>query len=215
MLGDLPMTVYVQTLAAFVLIASTGCQNKFAPPTQTSGSVSHLQMKSGKLTFQCPGNNFLFTLHLGEELIHDTGGVTEVSPRMRWAMRDPTSSYYEATDPTGATGYACAESLYSRDLAGFVENTDIQYQADTGRILITEDKSDGRPCRRYILYTPGRLGGYKVSYLLPVQKVIREGSLPVHPPDIHLLPNDRAEILGKTIKVDDITQNPHPFSVGG
>ena len=207
------MAFYARVLVTFAMIACAGCQTKMAPSAQTPRSALSLHIKSGTLDFKCPGNEFLFTLHLGEELCQDTGGVSEVPPHMDWAERDPTSSYYEATK-YGA-GYAVAESLYSHNSAyAVVPNTDIQYQSDTGRILITEDKSDGRPCRRYILYTPYH-SGYKVSYLLPVRKVIWAGNLPSHPPDIHLLPNDRAEILGKTIKVDSIDQSPHPFSVGG
>jgi hypothetical protein len=209
------MTTSLHMLCIFTALVCAGCQTPTAPSAPTAAAPVSLHMKAGTLTFKSPGREYLFTLHLGEELNHDTDGVTGVPSGIHWAMRDATSSYYEPTDPSGG-GYAAAESLYPRGWADVAaRNTDIQYAPDTQRILITEEKSDGRPCRRYILYTPYREGGYKVTYLSPAHKVAHMGNLPGRPPDIRLLPNDRARIEGKVVKIDAIDQSTHPFSVGG
>lgn len=205
---------YHQILLMIGATLCAGCQAAIAPPAQASTSPPGLHIKAETLSFIHPGTGHSFILHLGEELIRDTGGATNVLPQVKGSIRDATSSYYEPTDQNGCH-YASAESLYSHDQASLIaSNTNVQYEADTQRLLITEDKSDGRPCRRYILYTR-RNAGYQVTYLSPVQKVAPKGVLPGPPPDIKLLPNDRAMIGGKIFKIDDISQSTHPFSVGG
>jgi len=216
----------LRVLVIFIAAFSAGCQTSTAPkasqPSTAPQSIKptsikvHINPKT--LSFKHPGTGHVFFLHLSERLEHDTGGITEVPKNINIGVRDATSSYYEPTDSNGC-GYACAESLYSHyDHPDRVaRNTEIQYQPDTRRLLITEDNSDGQPCRRYILYTPDHLG-YKVTYLTPIllpphYKVPTFITLEI-PPDIHLLPGDRAEIDGKIVKVDDIAQSPHPFSVG-
>ena len=172
-----------------------------------------LRLEKETLSFVSPGTKNVFSLHLGDSLRVNTG-LSEVPSGIQWAHRDPTSSYYDPKTPDGG-GLAVAESSYTKHYDVAVRNTGIQYCPDTGRILISENKSDGRPNRRYILYSLNRHGGYTVTYLSPSRKVEYEGNLPGHPPDIHLLPGDRAEIKGKTLSIDSIPHSSHPFSVGG
>ena len=194
-------------------VVGTGCQTS-APPTKSTVATK-VQVDGKTLAFKHPGTGDTFALHLGDELFHDTGGMTEVPRHIKDAVRDATSSYYDPTNKDGA-GYVAAESLYTHNQADLVaRNTTIQYQPDSGRLLITENKSDGRPCLRFILYTSRRSGGYKATYLAPGYTRIPGGN-PIDsvPSEIHLLPGNRAEINGKVVRIDDIPQSPHPFSVG-
>ncbi len=130
-------------------------------------------------------------------------------------IRGATSSYWEVRDRDGG-GYYPAESLYVAAMREVVaRNTRIQYQPDTGRILIGEDMSDGRPDCRYILYSPGAHGGYERRYLFPGYDKDRPDRLYWRPAEIRLLPGDRAEILGRVLKVEAIPSSTRPFSVGG
>ena len=81
--------------------------------------------------------------------------------------------------------------------------------------MITENKSDGRPCLRFILYSGLPNGGYHVTYLNPGYVKIPGGNpIDTVPASIRLLPGDRAEIKGKVVRIGDIPQSVHPFSVG-
>lgn len=175
--------------------------------------VVTLRLEKETLSFVSPGTKSVFSLHLGESLRVDTG-LSEVPSGIQWAHRGPTSSYYDPKTLDGG-GLAVAESSYRKDYDVAARNTEIQYCPDTGRILISENTSDGRPNRRFILYSPHHRGGYTVTYLSPSRKVEYEGNMRGHPPDIHLLPGDRAEIKGKTLSIDSIPHSAHPFSIGG
>lgn len=168
------------------------------------------------MSFRHPKTGDLFTLHLGDALTHATGGITEV-PRNVKGFRDATSSYYEPTGE-GGCGYACAESALTRENTHWLQFVEIQYQPDSGCILITEDKSDASPCVRHILFTPGRHGGYDVTYLSPKSVVVPK-NVPAEfhelPSKIKLLPGNRAEVNGKVVRLKDIPQSAHPFSIGG
>lgn len=204
--------LFLALAASLCLLPGCAASKKSKPekPAET------LYFDTASSAFKHPKTGHVFMLHLGEELNHDTGGISEVPPNIKAGSRDATASYYEPTDQ-GGSGYACAESLYTEDIHDIVSrNTSIQYQADSGRLLITEDKSDGLPCRRYILFTEREHGGYEVSYLSPpYTPVMAAPGLPSSPPDIKLLPNDRAEIAGQIYQIKDITQSSKPFSVGG
>lgn len=194
-----------------------GCKNAASPPfDKTASSALQVHMDAGALTFQHPQTGHVFHLHLRDELHQDTGGLTPVPSNIKGGMRDATSSYYEPEDENGAT-FAPAESLYRHDLADIAaSNTSIQFQADRGLLLITEDKSDGLPCKRYILYTSLSTGGYRVTYLSPASghRSVK-GGLPASPPDVELLPEGKARIKGKVLNVEDIDQSTSPFSLGG
>ncbi|MES2983037.1 MAG: hypothetical protein V4727_12045 [Verrucomicrobiota bacterium] len=200
-----------------VFWVSLGCQNLSKPSTSHAAAI-RLRIDSKTMSFRHPGTGDVFFLHLGEELYHDTGGISEVPKNISIGMRDATSSRYEPRDVNGG-GFAAAESLWSHDNAErIVANTEIQYQADTGRLLITEDKSDASPCRRYILYSQHPGGGYTVAYLAPKPTKVPQHAVvefSSFPSDINLLPGDRAEIDGKIMSIDDIPHSSHPFSIGG
>lgn len=200
-------------LAAVVIALTMGCSSRQEKGRET---VQILRFDPATLSFTIPTTGDVFELHLGDELFHDTGGMTEVPRGMRGAVRDATSSFYEPKDKNGG-GYASAESLYRRDWGDVVaRNSSVQFLPDSGRLLITEDKSDGLPCRRYTLYTVQPHGGYRVTYLAPPWKpVFASPALFSGPPDIQLLSGNRARIEGKVMRIDDIDQSPHPFSVGG
>lgn len=199
-------------LIASVAIVAAG-QTAFAPPVIKTGGVTlHLDAKT--LSFRHPGTGHIFKLHLGEEL-QNTGGVAPVPANLKRVMRSATSSYYESHDQDSSGSYGAAESIYTRDSADYAVNTKIQYQPDSGRLLITEDIGDGAGNRRYILYSRAGVG-YKVTYLMP--GYVKEPGITaadVIPADIHLLPGDRAEIHGKRVKISDIPHSVHPFSLGG
>jgi hypothetical protein len=190
----------------------------FYESSTSQAPAIRLRIDSKTMSFNHPGNGDMFFLRIGDELYHDTGGITEVPKNIGIGIRDATSSYYEPRDKNGGY-YANAESIWSRDNAErVVDNTEIQYQADAGRLLITEDKSDASPCRRYILYSQRAGGGYTVAYLAPKPTKVSQSEYVEFsslPSDIHLLPGDRAEIDGKIMSIDDIPQSPHPFSIGG
>ena len=193
-----------------------GCKNASPPADKAASSVHKVHFDEGALTFKHPQTGHVFHLHLRDELHQDTGGVTSVPSNIKEGMRDATSSYYEPEDENGST-LAPAESSYHHDLADIVvRNTTIQFQADSGRLLITEDKGDGLPCRRYILYTSLPGGGYRVTYLAPAcGHGSSNAGFPVQPPDVELLPDGKARIKGKVLNVEDIDQSTSPFSLGG
>ncbi len=208
--------------AAIITSCQTAASHK-APASSTAPQEAEkpvppgLHIDSKTLTFTHPGTGDTFSLHLGEELHQETGGISKVPSYIKDGVRDATSSYYKPTDKSGAS-YAGAESLYSREEDGdrIMRNTDIQYQPDSRRLLITEDKSDAGPARRYILFTSEPHGGYSVSYLNPGQSVVSKDprvEFPTLPSAIHLLPGDRAEINGKILRVKDIPHSSHPFSL--
>ncbi len=209
------MCLRFHVLIAAISLFAAGCQSP-VPTNVTDTRAVVLQFDSNSLSFKHPKTGHIFKLHLGDELHHDTGGITPVPSNIRHGNRDATSSYYEPLSESGS-GYAAAESLYTHDQADIVaRNSDIQYQPDSGRLLITEDKSDGLPCKRYILYTLLPEGGYRVSYLSPPWHVnFAAPGLPSSPPDIHLLPGDRAKIEGEILKIEEIEQSAQPFSLGG
>lgn len=200
-------------LATFVIAFAMGCSYR---QEKAREMVQVLQIDPATLSFIVPTTGDVFHLHLGDELYHDTGGMTEVPPGMQGGVRDATSSFYEPKDKNGG-GYAAAESLYRRDWGDVVaRNSTVQFLPDSGRLLITEDKSDGAPCRRYILYTVQPRGGYCVTYLAPPWKpAFATPGLSAGPPNIELLSGDRAKIEGKLFKISDIPQSKHPFSMGG
>lgn len=209
-------------------VVAAGCQSTVAPKAAVRSSVSHaaqsttivLHLDPKGLLFTFPGAKYTFRLHLGDELDHDTGGITEIPRNIKvGAFRAATSSYWEPIDGFG-DGYSAAESVYTRDYAtpGLIaRNTQIQYEPDSRRLLITEDASDASPCRRYILYTEFPGGGFNVKYLGPKPIPIPGSKTDFLSltPDIRLLPGDRAEISGKTIRIDEIPQSTHPFAMGG
>ncbi len=209
------MSLRSNVLIATIPLFAAGCLNPVTTNVIDTPAVV-LQFDSNKLSFKHPQTGHIFQLHLGAELYQDTGGITAVPSNVRNGNRDATSSYYEPVSESGS-GYAAAESLYTNDQADIVaRNSHVQYLPDSGRLLITEDKSDGLPCKRFILYTMLPGGGYRVSYLSPPWHVnFSSPGLPSSPPDIHLLSGDRAKIEGKILKIEEIEQSIHPFSLGG
>ena len=210
------MHILSRALLLSSIVVGTGCQSvSVPPPAKAAAVILHLDPKT--LTFRPPGSGCVCSLHLGGRLNEDTGGITEVPKNIKDnGVRDATTSYYKLQDKGGAT-YATAESSYTRDGPGLVEDTRIQYQPDTGRLLITENTSDGRPCVRYILYSPSRRG-YQATYLMPGFTDISGGrptGAPIAevPSEVRLLPGARAEINGKKVRVDAIVQSTPPFSV--
>jgi hypothetical protein len=189
-------------LAALALGA---CQ--IAPPKMPRSSdkavVGELHFNPNTLMFENPANHDLFMLHLGEPLEWSTGGVTPVPWNIR-GIRDATSSYWQPMMRGAACGFP-AESLYCKGEEEIVHaNTRIQFASDTGRILITEDKSDGRQGTRFILYTPHPNGGYIVSYL----------AAPLGTRDIRLEAGDRAQVGTRNVRVNVIAHSKHPFTIG-
>lgn len=216
----------LRSLLAFGAAVVTSCQtatshkataSAAAPLEAEKPAPPGLHIDSKTLTFKHPGTGDTFSLHLGDELHQETGGISNVPSNMKGCIRHATSSYYEPTDKSGG-GYACAESSYSRewDAGRIMRATNIQYQPDTGRLLITEDEGDASPCSRYILFTSEPHGGYSVTYLNPGETDVSKGvpmEFPMLPSAIHLLPGDRAEINGKIVRVKDILHSSHPFSL--
>ena len=205
------------SLRIFLLIFAIGSVSaQVTSKTFPHQAVVKLKPDPKTLSFQHPKTGDIFTLHPGEALVHDTGGITEVPPKIK-GFRDATSSYWEPKDESGG-GYACAESSLTRDATHWFQYVEIQYQPDTGCILITEDKSDASPCMRHILFKPFPNGGYEVTYLCPKPVVIpKKEAAEFHdiPLKINLLPGKRAEVNGKIMRLKDIPQSPHPFSLGG
>lgn len=210
------MHISLHWMVVSASLLATGCHTTPPPTTIEGPPATIIPFDAATLTFKHPQTGHLFHLHLRDELYQDTGGITPMPSNVKVGHRDATSSYYEPEDENGGA-FAPAESLYQRDLRDIVaSNTSIQYQPDSGYLLITEDKSDGLPCKRYILYTTRPAGGYEVKYLSPEwHNESGHLGLPTSPPDIVLLPGGRAKINGKIILVRDIVQSSMPFSLGG
>ncbi len=208
------MHISLHWIVAATSLLTAGCHT--TPPLTVESPSSTITFDAATLTFVHPETGDLFHLHIRDELYQDTGGITAVPSNVKVGQRDATSSYYESEDENGGT-LSAAESLYCRDQRDIVvSNTSIQYQPDSGHLLITEDKSDGLPCKRYILYTTRQAGGYEVKYLSPEwHNESGHLGLPTSPPNIELLPGGRAKINGKIILVRDIVQSSMPFSLGG
>lgn len=204
----------IHILLAIFVLAAPGAPAIAKTPAKQASVI--LKLDSKTLSFKHPGTGNTFTLHLGDELYHDTGGITEVPSGIK-GFRDATSSYWEPTDKWGG-GYACAESLLTRDRSYWIQYIQIQYAPDTGDILITEDASDASPCVRHILFKKESGGGYTVAYLCPEPIKVpknQEAEFPELPSKIKLLKGGCAEVNGKKLKLSDIPQSPHPFSIGG
>ena len=226
-LGRLRMNRLIRFILVLCGIVAVGCQNStkpwtsanlgLSPATQPDSTVLHFDQKGSFFTY--PGAKYTFCLHLGDELYHDTGGITEIPRNIKeGAIRAATSSYWEPVNGAG-DGYAAAESVYTRGYATpdlIARNTLIQYESDSRRLLITEDVSDASACRRYILYTEYPGGGFSVKYLGPTPIRISGSKTEFSSltPDIRLLPGDRAEINGKIMRIDEIPQSTHPFAMG-
>lgn len=208
------MRSFLQVFLAILALAAASTQVLAKTPAKQADVILKLDPKT--LSFKHPGTGDTFTLHLGDELYHDTGGITEVPPGIK-GFRDATSSYWEPKGKWGG-GYACAESLLTRDRTHWIQYIQIQYAPDTGDILITEDASDASPCLRHILFKKGPGGGYAVAYLCPepIKVPKNQGAeFPELPSKIKLLKGGCAEVNGKRLKLSDIPQSPHPFSTGG
>ena len=164
-------------------------------------------------TFVSPSDGMNFRLSLGKRFYQDTGGITEV-PIGISGIRQATASFYSIEDENGS-GHGGAESSISDDVEHFIQYIKVQHESMSGRILVTEDTSDALPGKRYILFTPTR-PGYSVHYLAPDYDIsFGEGGLPSSPPEVILLPDDRAWIGGKIIPISRIPKSSHPFSLGG
>lgn len=205
-------------LGVFLVIFSIGTVSaQIAMKPAPNQAVIKLKLDPKTLSFQHPKTGDVFTLHLGEDLIHETGGITEMPANFK-GMRNATSSYYEPKDKSGG-GYACAESsLTQQNLTNhYLQCVEIQYQTDSGCILITEDMTDASPCLRHILFTPGPHGGYDVTYLYPAYRDTKNDKVEFRylPNHINLLSGNRAEVNGKIMRLKDIQQSPHPFCIGG
>jgi len=170
-------------------------------------------LKMTNRTFVSPSDGMNFRLSLGKRLYQDTGGITQV-PSGISGIRQATASFYSVEDENGS-GYGDAESSISEGLDHFIQYIKVQHEPTSGIILVTEDTSDALPGKRYILFTPTR-PGYSVHYLAPDYDIsFEEGGPPSSPPEVVLLPDDRAWIDGKIIPISRIPKSTHPFSLGG
>jgi|AntRauTorckE6833_2_1112554.scaffolds.fasta_scaffold40178_2 hypothetical protein len=163
--------------------------------------------------FISPSDGTIFHLTLGSQLYQDTGGITKV-PEGIQGFRQATASYYSIENKHGA-GYGEAESSVAEGLEHMIDHIKVQHEHDSGRILVTEDTSDALPAKRYILFTPTH-PGYSVHYLAPeYESHFEEQGFPSSPPEIILLPADRAWVGGKILPISRISKSRHPFSLGG
>ena len=146
-------------------------------------------------------------------LDRETGGITEV-PKGIDGIRCATTSYYEPHNASGSVYWGSAESMYDKDWLVEVPYTTIQYDKSSGRMLITENISDGGATQRYILWHdfPSR---HPVYYIAPPphhhQAIVWEAQ----PPNIMLVPPDKFLIEGKLYKLNQIPHSQHPFTIGG
>ncbi len=205
------MHAILRITVSLLFISIIACAPKDAP-TSRAEQVQLLKFDHQKMSFTYPRGGIVFTLHLGDHLKRDTGGIAAV-PKDIQGDRYPTSSYWEPTDSHAS--YFPAESQYTKHTGPWLEFLQIQYDPVTGIVLITEDVSDSLQCIRHILYTPGEHGGFTVTYLQPPYAPAHEGSAVVPLADITLLPGGKAKILTKVRKVEQIRQSTVPFSVGG
>lgn len=185
-----------------------------AAPSATESPIpkaNYIRFSDRKFT--SPGDGTIFHLTLGKKLYQDTGGITQV-PEGIPGVRQATASYYSIKDEHGA-GYGEAESSIAEGFEHAIEHIKVQHERDSGRILVTEDTSDALPGKRYILFTPTR-PGYSVHYLAPeYESHFEEQGFPSSPPQIILLPNDRAWVGGEILSISRIPKSQHPFSLGG
>lgn len=155
--------------------------------------------------FVSPGDGTVFRLSLGERQSENNelpGGIR--------GFRQATSSSYKIEGKNG-TGWGHAESSIAKGSEHSLEHVKIQYEPESGRILVTEDTSDALPAMRYILFTPTH-GGYNVHYLAPNY----EGKYPLSlPPEVFLLPQNRALVGGRNVSISRIPKSQQPFSLGG
>ncbi len=133
--------------------------------------------------FTSPSDGTIFQLTLGPSL-ENTGGVTEI-PDGIVGMREATASSYTVISADGG-GFGSAESSISEDFEERLDRIKIQHERESGRILVTENLSDGLPCKRYILFTPTH-PGYDIEYLelrykTEVFEVSALGATPFDPP---------------------------------
>jgi hypothetical protein len=162
-------------------------------------------------TFISPTDGAIFRLSLGEmlRLNGNTGGITPI-PEGISGLRYATASHYSINCVDGG-GCGEAESSITEGAEYAIPHIKIQHECGSGRILVTEDVSDGLACKRYILFTPNRRG-YSIDYLAPKFKYIPELD---NLPQIILMPEDRAWVDGAIIPISQIRKSKHPFSLGG
>ena len=161
--------------------------------------------------FISPTDGAIFRLSLGELLgLDGNTGVTTPIPNGISGLRYATTSYYSINCIDGG-GYCKAESSITEGSEHAIAQIKIQHECGSGRILVTEDISDGLACKRYILFTPNR-PGYSIEYLAPKFKYIPELD---NLPQIILMPGDRAWVDGAIIPISRIPKSKHPFSLGG
>lgn len=180
-------------------------------PDVRAPEAEYLKMKDR--TFVSPSDGTIFRLTLGERFYQNSGGITEI-PKGISVNRQATASYYSILDKDGS-GYGDAESSISNDLEHYVKHIKVQHEPSSGRILVTEDTSDALPSKRYILFTPTH-PGYSIHYLAPdYDGNLDDHGFPSSPPEVILLPDNRAWIDGKVMPISRITKSKHPFSLGG
>lgn len=192
-----------------ILVVELSSCAPFAPNEIPAPTAEYLKMKNQ--TFISPTNGAVFRLTLGE--LHQLHGNPEEVvpfPREVSGVRYATSSYYLIM-PIDHEGYSMAESSITKGSEYAIDHIKIQYESDSGRILITEDISDGLSCKRYILFTPNR-SGYIIDYLAPSYKYIPELD---NLPHMILMSNDRAWVDGTVLPLSKIRKSQHPFSLGG
>jgi hypothetical protein len=200
------MKTWLLILPAF---AFSACATS-SPPEALQPKAEYLKMANR--SFASPSDGMVFRLKLGKELNQDTGGITPVPDGIP-GVRQATASYYSIEDAGGA-GYGNAESSISEGFEHSLDHIKIQHEPSSGRVLVTEDTSDGLPCKRYILFTPTR-PGYSVEYLAPrYESNFEEQGFPSSPPTIILLPENRAWNGGEIIPISRIPKSKHPFSLG-
>lgn len=162
--------------------------------------------------FSNPSDGVIFELTLGPKLEDETG-ITPI-PAGIVGERQATASRYSIKSPDGG-GYGSAESSISEDFAHLLDHIKIQFEKESGRILVTEDTSDARPVKRYILFTPTH-PGYSVDYLAPkYESLFEERGFPSPPPEVILMPANRAWIDGLVLPLQRISMDKSPFSLGG
>lgn len=168
-------------------------------------------LKMTKQTFISPTDGAIFRLSLGKMLgLHgNTGGITPIPDGIS-GLRYATASYYSINCIDGA-GCGKAESSITEGSEHAIAHIKIQHESSSGRILVTEDISDGLACKRYILFTPNR-SGYRIDYLAPKSEYIPELD---KLPQMILMPKDRAWVDGVVIPISRIRKSKHPFSMGG
>jgi hypothetical protein len=201
------MKIQLLLFSAFVFSACATSTPPKAPPPDAE------YLKMTNRTFVSPSDGVIFRLSLGKKLNEDTGGITPI-PNGIIGERQATASFYSIEDEGGA-GYGSAESSIAEGFEHLFNHLVIQHEPRSGRILVTEDTSDALPCKRYILYTPTH-PGYKVDYLAPNYEINSgEEGFPASPPEVILLPEDRAWVGGKIIPISRLPKSKSPFSLGG